>query len=131
MTALALSFALPRVDFPCTENSMGESILSVRESSTSLGEAIADALRRRIGQGRAVGIKQFAYDLQVSEQTVWNWLSSNRDPAGRHVVAMLNYFDASFAREIGIEAEVVKLCDKRYAAARQLNEAIEAWRASG
>ncbi len=126
----AVALAFP-VTIPCRENSMGEPILSVRESSTSLGEAIADALRRRIGQGRAVGTKQFACDLQVSEQTVWNWLSGNRDPAGRHVVAMVNYFDAGFAREIGIEAEVVKLSDARYQAARQLNEAVEAWRNAG
>lgn len=102
-----------------------------KQAGPSFKELFAAALNRRVGNHRPIGKKQFAHDMQVSVVAVDQWLSGNSAPSGPLVVVMLNYFDASFPREIGIEAEVVKLSDARYAAAVKLNRAVEEWKATG
>ena len=103
--------------------------MSYEESYKTLGERIAAALRRRVGVGRAIGVKQLAYALRVSEGTIWNLMSGNNEPSGRVLMALVQFFDAAFANEIfaGTGATIVKLGESRAAenAARKIAEGME------
>lgn len=101
--------------------------MSVHESYRTLGNRIAAALRTRVGNGRAVTVKHLTHALQVSEQTVWNLLSGNNDPSGRVLMALLTFFDESFAAEIlePTGLTVAKLSDRKAAALRKVAEGME------
>lgn len=81
----------------------------------SLPERLAAALKRRIGDGNAITIKQLAYALRVSDETVAQWMNGNRNPRGDHLLNLIAFFDVAFANEImgGTGCQVVKLSDRR------------------
>lgn len=100
--------------------------MSWQENPNSLAARVAAAMRRRVGVGRAMTVKQLAYAVQVSEGTVCNLLAGNNAPSGETLLRLIQFFDASFANEImGPRGCVVaKLSDARAAdAIRRLNEA--------
>lgn len=66
----------------------------------SLPERLAAALKRRVGQGNAMTIKQLAYALRVSDETVWQWMSGSRNPRGDHLCALIQMFGPAFANEV-------------------------------
>lgn len=102
--------------------------ISKKLESERLAKAVAAALNRRVGQGKAMLPKQLAYHLQRSEQTIWGWLGGHRPPSGTDLIALINFFDASFANEILDGCVVHKLSDRRQLqeAKRRLESAIEA-----
>ena len=88
-------------------------------------ERLATALKRRVGQGNAMTIKHLAYALRVSDETVWQWMSGNRNPRGDHLLNLIAFFDVAFANEImgPTGCQVVKLSDHRAVeAARMIAE---------
>ena len=109
--------------------------MSDQQSSKTFGELIAASLRKRVGVGRAVTVKQLAYALQVSEQTVWNLLSGNKSsgPSGRVLMKLLTFFDAAFANEIlaPTGCTVAKVTDARAVALRKAAEAMDELRRLG
>lgn len=107
--------------------------LSEQESYRTLGKLIAAALRDRVGNGKAVTIKQLSFALRISEQTVWNLLAGNSDPSGRVLMGLLSFFDAAFANEIlgHTGCTVAKLCDARADALKKISEGMEALRRLG
>jgi len=76
-----------------------------------LRKRLADALRRRIFQDRVLTIKQLAYAIQASEQTIWNWLNGNSEPKSGHLMKLIMFFDEGFANELfnGTGAVIVKM----------------------
>lgn len=109
--------------------------MSDQQSSRTFGELIAAALRKRVGVGRAITVKQLSYALQISEQTVWNLLSGNKSsgPSGRVLMALLTFFDAAFCNEIlaGTGCTVAKLTDARAEALRKISEGMATLRELG
>lgn len=107
--------------------------LSDEQSPRTIGKRVADALRRRVGSGHAVTIKQLAYAIRISEQTVWNLLSGNSDPSGRVLMGLLTFFDSAFANEIlePTGCAVAKLGDARADALAKVAEGMEALRRLG
>lgn len=107
--------------------------LSDEQSSRTIGKRVADALRRRVGQGKAITIKQLAYSIHISEQTLWNLLSGNSDPSGRVLMGLLTFFDSAFANEIlePTGCTVAKLGDARAEALAKVAEGMEALRRLG
>ncbi len=107
--------------------------LSEQESYRTLGKLIAAALRDRVGNGKAVTIKQLSFALRISEQTVWNLLAGNSDPSGRVLMGLLTFFDASFANEVLAQTgcTVAKICDQRVEALRKISEGMEQLRRLG
>lgn len=76
---------------------------------------VATALRRRVGGGRSVSVKQLAYTIRVSETTIWNLLSGNKEPRAQNLLRLIDFFDASFANEILAPSgvTVTKLSDRK------------------
>jgi transcriptional regulator with XRE-family HTH domain len=111
----------------------GSHQVSEERSSRTIGKRVADALKRRVGAGRAVTIKQLAYAIRISEQTVWNLLSGNSDPSGRVLMGLLTFFDSAFANEIlaPTGCTVAKLGDARAEALAKVAEGMEALRRLG
>lgn len=87
-----------------------------------LPECLAAALKRRVGDGNAITIKQLAHALRVSDETVSQWMSGNRNPRGDHLLNLIAFFDSAFANEIlgGTGCQVVKLSDRRAMEAAQM-----------
>lgn len=105
-----------------------QTMSSISTDDGPLSDRVAKALSRRVGQGRPVGLKQFAFEMRVAEQTVWLWLNGRRAPRGDYLVQMMAYFDAGFSNEIFAPAGcvIVKLSDLRAAQAfKDLNSARE------
>lgn len=107
--------------------------VSPQESYRTLGKLIAAALRDRVGNGKAVTIKQLSFALHISEQTVWNLLAGNSDPSGRVLMGLLSFFDAGFANQIlqPTGCTVAKVCDKRAEALKKISEGMEVLRRLG
>lgn len=102
------------------------SLETISTSQESLATRIARELSRRVGVGRPISVKQFAYELRVSEQTVWVWMNGNRTPAGEHLVRMIAFLPADFGNAILSGCALVKLSDIRASQAfRDLNAARE------
>ena len=102
--------------------------MSSEQSPNSLKERLAEALRRRVGVGRGVTIKQLAYSIRVSEATAWNLLNGNNEPRGTVLLELIRFFDSAFANEImaGTGATIVKLQDQRALdAVRKIAEGVE------
>lgn len=96
------------------------------EKSPSLSERVSRALSRRVGCGKSVTIKQLAYTIRLSEQTIWSLMNGAREPRGETLLRLIQFFDSSFANEL-MEAHgcvVAKLSDAKAAdAIRRLNQA--------
>lgn len=68
-----------------------------------------------------------AHAIGVSRQTVWTWLNGINQPKGHHLVALIGFFDSSFANELlGPTAgcTVAKLSDVRADALRKVAEGM-------
>ena len=85
------------------------------EKSPSLSERVARALNRRVGLGKTVTIKQLAYTVRLSEQTIWSLMAGTREPRGETLLRLISFFDATFANEIleSTGCRMVKLSDAR------------------
>lgn len=70
------------------------------------------ALERRLYPNSNLHRKQLCEALRISGNTLDNWLSANHEPRGRHVMALLQFFDDAFAREIS-HGTVTKITDRR------------------
>lgn len=95
------------------------------EKCPSLGERVARALNRRVGLGKTVTIKQLAYTVRLSEQTIWSLMAGTREPRGETLLRLIQFFDATFANEImgPHGCRVVKLSDaKMIEAIRKIEE---------
>ena len=99
----------------------------------TLRDRLAVALRRRVGIGKAITPKQLAYALRLSPGTIDNLLNGNNDPSGRALMALLTFFDASFANEIlePTGCTVAKLSDARAEALRKIAQGMEELRRLG
>lgn len=100
--------------------------LGTSNTSALFAERLAQAIRRRLASG--LTLEQLGDALNVSKPTVWSWLNGVNEPKGRHVVALMALFDASFANEIldGTGCTVLKLEDARRKAEKAQREAEEA-----
>ena len=107
--------------------------MSLEPLHRTLRERLAAALRRRVGIGKSVTPKQLAYALQLSAGTIDNLLNGNNDPSGRALMALLTFFDESFAAEIlePTGLTVAKLSDRRAAALRKVAEGMAELREIG
>lgn len=99
--------------------------MSYPDNPRTLGRLVADALWRRINAG-AITRKQLQHAIGVSEGTIDNLMSGNGDPSGRVLMALLSFFDSSFANEIlaPTGCTVAKLSDARAAALRKVAEGM-------
>lgn len=66
----------------------------------TLPERLAAAIRRRVGPGAPLTVKEVSYGLGVSESTVWQWMSGNRHPRGDHLINLFQFFGSGFANEV-------------------------------
>lgn len=83
------------------------------------------ALERRLYPNSNLHRKQLSYELRVSPNTIDNWLSGNNEPRGSHIMALIRFFDSSFAQEIS-QGHVTKITDQRaMEAIRKMVEAQE------
>lgn len=97
----------------------------------SLAERLKAALERRLYPNSALHRKQLSYALQVSENTLDNWLSGNGEPRARHLLNLICFFDSSFAQEIS-DGQVAKIEDARVIAAlKKISEGREELAALG
>lgn len=103
------------------EHVMREHPMSSDDSTRTLGKRISDALWRRINAG-AITRKHLRDALGCSLGTVDNLLSGYNDPSGRILMALLTFFDESFANEIlaPTGCTVAKLSDRRAAALQKI-----------
>lgn len=95
---------------------------------------VAAALNRRVGKSRGISTKEFAYIMQVSEQSVWSWQGGYKAPSGPKLRDMLAFFDASFANDIlrGCGLVATKAADLKTASYfRKVNDASMALRSLG
>ena len=89
-------------------SALGEMVIGVEVEAERTARARGEPRgqpERKLGSAMAAELG----NMRVTEQTVWNWINATREPLSHHVVTMLNYFDASFAREIGIDASATRL----------------------
>lgn len=97
--------------------------MSGGENTQTLRERVRDALKRRVGKGRAVTVKQVARALypDVSERTIENLMSGNNEPRSETLALLVDLFDQSFADEVyaGRGFRVVKLSNQKAADAAQ------------
>lgn len=107
--------------------------MSLEQEHRTLRDRLAAALRRRVGIGKSVTPKQLAYALQLSAGTIDNLMNGNNDPSGRALMALLTFFDESFAAEIlePTGLTVAKLSDRRAAALRKVAEGMAELREIG
>lgn len=79
---------------------MSQELLS--SSRDTLGDRLAKALHRIIRVDKVISVEQLAdaQCLNVSRQTVYDWLSGYRDPRGDHLCALIQMFGPSFANEV-------------------------------
>lgn len=91
-----------------------------------LKDRIRIAMKRRVGPNTGLTVKMVARATGLTERTIEN-ASSGTIPRGDTLMALLDFFDASFANEIfaGRTFLIVKLSDQRAAdAARQINDGL-------
>ena len=77
-----------------------------------LPQLLRGALERRLYPQSNLHRKQLSTTLGVSRNTVDNWLSANHEPQGGHLMALIRFFDSSFAQEIS-QGHVTKITDRR------------------
>ena len=104
------------------------------KSTHEIRERLHSALRRRIGIGKPVSVKVVANATGLTERTIENAMSGLTMPRGDTLMALIDFFDATFANEVfaGTTFLVVKLSDHRAAAAaRMINEGVAVLAALG
>lgn len=106
---------------------------SPEQAASSLSNLIAAALSRRIGRDKEYGTGEVAGATGLSRATIDNLLNGNNDPSGRALMALLTFFDESFAAEIlePTGLTVAKLSDRRAAALRKVAEGMAELREIG
>lgn len=99
---------------PCPSNDMGDDSMSLpaEHKVLSLPTLLKNALERRLYPNSNLHRKQLCAALGVSGNTVSNWLSGNNEPQGGHLMALIRFFDSSFAQEIS-QGHVTKITDRR------------------
>lgn len=96
--------------------------MDTRINSSGFAENVKRALERRLQPNTNLSQADLANCLKVSNQTVWTWVNGINGPSGRHLVALIGFFDAGFAAEVLAEAgvTVAKVGDKREEALDEL-----------
>lgn len=99
---------------PCPKKSMEPDPMSLATDHNNLGlpELLQRALKRRLYPNSNLHRKQLCHVLQISGNTLDNWLSGNNEPRGSHIMALIRFFDPAFAQEIS-GGHITKLTDKR------------------
>lgn len=95
------------------------------KNTHEIRERLHSALKRRVGPHTGLRIKVVAQATGLTERTIENAMSGETMPRGDTLMALIDFFDASFANEVfaGTTFMVVKLADQRAAtAARMINE---------
>ncbi len=84
-------------------------------SEQDFRDRLSAALQRRVGPQPRMSYKQLAYNIQVSEQTVWGWVNATSAPRGWQLMKLLQFFDAAFANQImgAAGCTVIKLDERR------------------
>lgn len=72
--------------------------VSYPKTPTGMGHIVSQALWKRVGHG--VSRKQLRHALNVSDGTIDNLLSGRSEPSVRVLMALVDFFDASFCNEI-------------------------------
>ncbi len=108
-------------------------VLSADQFRRTIPELIAAALTKRVGPGKAMTVKQLAHALRIDQQTVWKLLNGYNSPSGPVLMALISFFDSSFANEIlgATGCTVAKVSDARAEALRKYAEAQEELRRLG
>lgn len=104
------------------------------KSPKALGEKIRSAFVRRIFPNTNLTRKQVIHALDISAGTFDNLLSGERDPSGRVLHKLVDFFGAAFLQEIfgGPNIVVIDPSDARKAdALRRMAEAQEELRRLG
>lgn len=86
--------------------------MSLPANPKTFRERVAAALRRRLHPNTNLHPKQLRHAIGVSENTLNNWLGAHHDMRGPHLMALIRFFDSSFAQEIS-EGHVTKIADRR------------------
>lgn len=88
--------------------------LSSGESLTEVNfrERITQAIARRVGPGSQIRSIDLARALQVSEDTIWGWVSGTKMPNAENVWKLWKFFGVSFLREV-YNDEDCRLVDMR------------------
>lgn len=95
---------------------------------------LKDALRRRVGKGNALTVKQVADAIGCSDGTIENLMGSGTsDPSSRVLRELMMLFDDSFSNEVwGCDGFViVRINHPKAAAIRKIAEAHDELRALG
>jgi DNA-binding XRE family transcriptional regulator len=118
---------------PFDRNNASEGRVEKFTKASGLPELLSAALKRRMTPTSGLTDIVLAHALGVSRQTVWTWLNGVNQPKGHHLMALLTFFDASFANEIlePTGCTVAKLCNRRAEALRKISEGMAALRELG
>lgn len=83
------------------------------DTPADVAQKFANAINARVGPGKSISYKVLAWNLRVSEQTVWSWAKAEKAPSGVTLLRLLAFFDAAFANEIleGTGCTVIKFSD--------------------
>jgi hypothetical protein len=114
-------------------NGDGDGFMSAEQFRRTIQQSISVALRKRVGPGTGLTVKQLAYTLRIDQQTVWKLLNGYNAPSGPVLMALLTFFDASFANEIlePTGCTVAKITDARAVALRKVAEGMAELRKLG
>jgi transcriptional regulator with XRE-family HTH domain len=107
--------------------------MSAEQFRRTIQQSISVALKKRVGTGTGLTVKQLAYSLRVDQQTVWKLLNGYNAPSGPVLMALIAFFDCSFANEILEPAgcQVAKIGDARSHALRKVAEGMAELRKLG
>lgn len=95
---------------------------------------LKDALRRRVGKGRVLTVKQVADAIGCSDGTIENLMGSGTsEPSSRVLRELMMFFDDSFSNEVwGCDGFViVRINHQKAAVVRKIVEAHDELRALG
>lgn len=102
--------------------------MAYNSMSKTLGERVADALRRRLFPSTSLTRQQLKHALRISEGTMNNLLSGHHDPSGRVLDKLIAFFRDSFINEVWGGNNIHCICTRapeKAAAAKRLVEAHE------
>lgn len=70
------------------------------KNTREIREKLHTALKRRIGLGKPVSVKVVARATGLTERTIENAMSGETMPRGDTLIALVDFFDATFANEV-------------------------------